>query len=192
MFSWGWTVNPHKRCFCSWWKVPKCKKTSLNSTSLFVREFTLEAKYMKGRFGKWNRLCLVHLFNCSSMQLSNQQITWQELSAFRHVDVVKTACWSSNSASEWRKKGHLSDFDWLLEPDGIDWVSQLVIYWDFPSQRVYRGWSKTRKISSEEHVDVRGRHQHTVHTDSLKSDIRKLENFAWSSTYQWFRLLLVL
>lgn len=28
----------------------------------------------------------VHLFNCSVMQTSNQPVTWQCLSAFRHVD----------------------------------------------------------------------------------------------------------
>ncbi len=38
----------------------------------------------------------VHLFNCLVTQIANQPITWQQLNAFRHLDVVKTTCWSSN------------------------------------------------------------------------------------------------
>jgi len=34
-------------------------------------------------------------------QTSNQPITWQQLTVFRHVDMVKMVCWSSNWASEW-------------------------------------------------------------------------------------------
>lgn len=38
----------------------------------------------------------LYLFNCLLIQISNQPITWQQLNAFRHVDTVKTSCWSSS------------------------------------------------------------------------------------------------
>ncbi len=44
-------------------------------------------------------------------QIDNQPITWQQLNAFRHQDAVKMTFWSSNRASEWGKKGALSDFE---------------------------------------------------------------------------------
>ncbi len=40
-----------------------------------------------------------------SNTIVNQPITWQQLNAFRHLDVVKTTCLSSNRASEWGRKG---------------------------------------------------------------------------------------
>ncbi|MEQ2213694.1 hypothetical protein XENOCAPTIV_019408 [Xenoophorus captivus] len=46
----------------------------------------------------------IHLSNCSLRQISNQPITWQQLNAFRHVDMVKMICCSSNQASEWERK----------------------------------------------------------------------------------------
>lgn len=33
-------------------------------------------------------------------QVANQSITWQQVNAFRYVDVVRTTCLSSKSASE--------------------------------------------------------------------------------------------
>lgn len=36
------------------------------------------------------RLNYVHLFNCSLTRISNLPITWQQLNAFRHVDIVET------------------------------------------------------------------------------------------------------
>ncbi len=44
-------------------------------------------------------------------QIAHQPITWQQLNAIRHLDVVKMICWSPNRASESGKKGYLSDFD---------------------------------------------------------------------------------
>ncbi len=70
-------------------------------------------------------------------QIANQPITWQQLNAFRHLDVVKTICWSSNRASEWGRKGILVtlNVEWLLVPDELVWVFQkLLIYWDFHAQ----------------------------------------------------------
>ena len=37
-----------------------------------------------------------HQSNSSLTQISNQPITWQQLNAFRHVDMIKTICCSSN------------------------------------------------------------------------------------------------
>ncbi len=54
----------------------------------------------------------VHLFNCLVTQIANQPITWQQLNAFRHLDVVKTTCWSSNRASERGRKGFKRLWTW--------------------------------------------------------------------------------
>lgn len=43
------------------------------------------------------------------MQIFNQPVAWPQY-AFRHVAVVKMACWGSNQASESGKKGDLRDF----------------------------------------------------------------------------------
>lgn len=44
----------------------------------------------------------IYLFNWPLAQISNQPITWQKLCAFRHLEVVKAICWSSNRA-EWKR-----------------------------------------------------------------------------------------
>ncbi len=77
----------------------------------------------------------VHLFNCLVTQIANQPITWQQLNAFRHLDVVKT-CWSSTEHQNGEERGFKwLNVEWLLVPDGLVWVfHKLLIYWDFHTQ----------------------------------------------------------
>ncbi len=93
------------------------------------------------------------MFNCLVTQIANQPITWQQLNVFRHLDVVKTICWSSNRASEWGRKG-IYDFWWDLVPDGFIRVFQkLLIYWDFhtqPSLGFTENGPKKRKSSERQ------------------------------------------
>ncbi len=42
----------------------------------------------------------MHLFNCLVTQIANQPITWQQLNAFRHLNVVRTTSWSSTAAED--------------------------------------------------------------------------------------------
>ncbi len=101
----------------------------------------------------------VHLFNCLVTQIANQPITWQQLNAFRHLDVVKTTCWSSNRSSERGRKGFKwLNVEWLLVSDGLVWVfHKLLIYWDFhtqPSLGFTENGPKKRKYPvSGSHVD---------------------------------------
>ncbi len=79
--------------------------------------------------------------------MANQPITWQQLNAFRHLDVVKTTCRSSNRASEWGRKRYLSDFECgmvvgatraglnISKTADLLWFSHTII------SRVYREWS---------------------------------------------------
>ncbi len=46
-------------------------------------------------------------YTCS---IANQPITWQQLNAFRHLDVVKTTC-KFKPSIRMGKKGDLSDFE---------------------------------------------------------------------------------
>ncbi len=68
---------------------------------------------------------LIHLFNCLVTQIANQPITWQQLRAFRLLDVVKTTSWSS-------KKGDLSDFECGMvvgaRRSGVSMYTYLFIY----------------------------------------------------------------
>lgn len=47
-------------------------------------------------------LCLVRLFNCWLMQMSNQPITWQQINVFRHIDIVIVEVQTRNQNGEER------------------------------------------------------------------------------------------
>lgn len=80
------------------------------------------------------------MFNCMLTQIViyYQLITWQKLNVFRHLDVMKTTCWSLNRASEWGWNGTLS----------VAWLTGLSIS-KTADIRVFREWSEKEKISSE-------------------------------------------
>ncbi len=82
---------------------------------------------------------------------------------------MKTTCWSSNRASEWEKKGDLSDFESGMFVGArradlsISKTADLLGFSRTTIAKVYRDWSKKEKISSEWQlcgqkclVDVRG------------------------------------
>lgn len=69
--------------------------------------------------------------NCSVTYLISQS-DWCN-SAFTHVDVVKTICWGSNWASEW-KKGGLSDFECCTIVGASLVFQTLVMFCNFPTQ----------------------------------------------------------
>ncbi len=52
----------------------------------------------------------VHLFNCLVTQIANQPITWQQLNALRHLDVVRRLL-KFKPSIRMGKKGDLSDFE---------------------------------------------------------------------------------
>ncbi len=116
-------------------------------------------------------------------------ITWQQLNAFRHLDVVKTTCWSSNRASELGKK---EGFKWLWTWNGCwfqtgwIWVFHklliLLVFSHKTISRVYREWSEKEKISSERQlcgwkclVDVRGqRRMGRLDRDDRKATVTQI------------------
>ncbi len=117
-----------------------------------ISEYTLTGHFIR------------YLFNCLVTQVAHQSITWQQLNAFRYLDVVKTTCWSSNWASERGRKGIkvTLNVEWLL----VVWVFQkLLIYWDFHAQPSlgFTENGQKQKISSKQQlcgrkclVDARG------------------------------------
>ena len=100
------------------------------------------------------------MFNYLLTQTDDQPIAWQQLNAFRHVEVVKTTCWSSNRASEWGRTGFKWLWTWLLVPDGLVWVCQKqLICWDLhpqPSLGLLRMVRKRENIQWKCLVGVRG------------------------------------
>ncbi len=93
---------------------------------------------------------------------------------------MKMTCWSSNRASERGRKGFKwLNVEWLLVPDGLIWVFQKLLIWDFhtqPSLGFTANGLKKEKISSERQlcgwkclVDVRGQRR----MDRLVRDDRK-------------------
>lgn len=74
----------------------------------------------------------MHLFNHSLTQTSNQPITWQHLSAFRHVDTINTTCWSIMNLTEhqneeglWSEHGIIVGTRWAAQ--GISEVPDVLI-----------------------------------------------------------------
>ncbi len=64
-------------------------------------------------------------------------ITWQQLNAFRHLDVVKATSLKFKLSIRMGKKGDLSDFErgMVVGARWLVWVFQkLLIYWDFHTQ----------------------------------------------------------
>ncbi len=93
---------------CYAWFHIRCHTFILIHCSLLV-SWHNKAYTLTGQIIRYN------LFNYFVTQNANQPITWQQLNAFRHLDVVKTTCWSSNRASEWRRKGDLVTLN-------VEWV----------------------------------------------------------------------
>ncbi len=79
---------------------------------------------------------------CLVTQIANQPITWQQLNAFRHLDLLKF-----EPSIRMGKKGDLSDFEhgMVVGARRLVWVFQLLIYWDTTISRVYREWSEKRE-----------------------------------------------
>ncbi len=113
-------------------------------------------------------------------QIANQPITWQQLNAFRHLDVVKTTCWSSTEHQNGEERGFKwLNVEWLLVQTAglsISQTADLLGSSHSTISRVYREWSEKEKISSEWQlcgrtclVDVRGQRR----MDRLDRDDRK-------------------
>jgi len=151
------TPDVHK--VCDGWQVV--------SSCIIDLEFTFQISCVSLPFGQGLTDCS-HYPNtltghCLLTEMANQPITWQQLNAFRHVEVVKTTCWCSNRASELGRKD-LSDFamSWpknfsaqsdlvvfcashnkrlelergMLVPDRLVWVFQKLLIWDSRTQPV--------------------------------------------------------
>ncbi len=90
-----------------------------------------------------------------SNTIVNQPITWQQLNAFRHLDVVKTTCLSSNLSIRMGKKGDLSDFERGMVVGArraglsISKTADLLGFSCTTISRVYRDRSEKEEISSE-------------------------------------------
>ncbi len=113
--------------------------------------------------------------NCLVTLIANQPITWQQLNAFRHLDVVKTSFWSSNRASEGEERG----FKWLWTWNGC-WCRRAGL--SISQTRVYREWSEKEKLSRERQlcgwkclVEVRGqRRMNRLVRDDRKTTVTQI------------------
>lgn len=64
------------------------------------------------------------MFSCLWTQAANQPITWQQVNAFRQLEVVNTTCQNSKWASTWGSEG--------IQPDGLVRILyKLQTNWDF-------------------------------------------------------------
>ncbi len=106
----------------------------------------------------------------------------QHFNPFRHLDVLKMTCWSSNWASERGRKRDLNDFEHGMFVGArraglsISETADLLGFSCTTISRVYWEWSEKEKISSERQlcgrkclVDVRGQRR----MDRLVRDDRK-------------------
>ncbi len=123
-----------------------------------ISEYTLTGHFIR------------YLFNCLVTQIANQSITWQQLNAFRYLDVVRKTCWSSNRSSEWGRKGIKVTLNRMVVGARRLVFQKLVfqkllIYWDFHAQPSlgFTENGQKQKISSKQQlcgwkclVDVRG------------------------------------
>lgn len=101
------------------------------------------------------------LFSCSLAQISNQPITWLQLSAFRYADVVTTMCWRLKWASEWEGKVTLN-------------VARLLV----PDRLVYFRNCWSNGIFPHNHVWVLQR---------SKIEVRERENIQWVAVL-WMKM----
>lgn len=132
----------------AYWRVFQALHVAQHSKFQFVTGHVVIAAVMFWNlsFVYTHQLTLsAEIVSCSLTQISVQPIAWQQLSVFRHADVVKKTCCSWKPASEWeRKRIWMCWWAWLVIS-----VSQTVILTTSqPSVGFPESASKKRKIFS--------------------------------------------